>query len=274
MFYVSLKALKKPNWIYLLIKNITPMGRRHSIAGKKAAGDAAKSQTYAKIGKLIEIAARNGGDDPTMNPALEMILQKARYNSLPKDVIDHAIKKWAGKLEWQELAQVMYEWYGPAGSAMYIKCITANTNRSAANIRSLLSKMGGNIAEPWAVSWQFSEKGVIIIDGKLLVGIKKWNEVKEVLPYDADKLSEELLELSIDDFQEQEWMCRVITTRENFIQVRKDIEKLWYNIADADIQYLPQNEITLSDEQYASFEKILEALQNDEDVDSIYHNVG
>lgn len=250
------------------------MGRRHSIAGKKAAGDAAKSKTYAKIWKLIEIAARNGWDDPTMNPALDMILQKARYNSLPKDVIDHAIKKGAGKLEWQELVQVMYEWYGPAWSAMYIKCITANTNRSAANVRSLLAKMWGTIAEPGAVSWQFDEKWVILIDGKLIVEMKKWNEVKEVVPYDAEKLSEQLLELAIDDFEEQEWMCRVITSRENFVQVRKDIEQLWYNITDADMQFLPQNEITLSDENYASFEKIIEALQDDEDVDSVYHNVG
>lgn len=249
------------------------MGRRHSIAGKKAAGDAAKSQTYAKIGKLIEIAARNGGADPTMNPSLEMVLQKARYNSLPKDVIDHAIKKWAWKLEWQELSEVMYEWYGPAGSALFIKCITANTNRSASTVRSTLAKLWWSIAEMGSVSWQFSEKGVIIIDGKLLVQIKKWNEVKEVVPYEKTALEEDLLGLDIDDFEEQENICRVVTSRENFIHVRKKVEELWYNISDADIQFLPQNTISLNDQNFATFERILEGLEADEDVNAVYHNV-
>ena len=249
------------------------MGRRHSIAGKKAAGDAAKSQTYAKIGKLIEIAARNGWADPTMNPSLEMVLQKARYNSLPKEVIDHAIKKWAWKLEWQELSEVMYEWYGPAGSALFIKCITANTNRSASSVRSTLAKLWWLIAEMGAVSWQFSEKGVIIIDGKLLVEIKKWNEVKEVVPYEKAALEDDLLGLDIDDFEEEENICRVVTSRENFIHVRKEIEALWYNISDADIQFLPQNTISLNDQNFATFERILEGLEADEDVNAIYHNV-
>lgn len=208
-----------------------------------------------------------------MNPALEMVLQKARYHSLPKDVVEHAIKKGAGKLEWQELVQVMYEWYGPAGSAMYIKCITANTNRSAANIRSILAKLGGTIAEPGAVSWQFDEKWVIMIDGTLLVEIKKGNEVKEVVPYELETLENDLLNLDIEDFQEDDWMCRVVTTREHFVHVRKQIEELGYSITDADMQYLPQNTISLSDENHASFETILEWLEADEDVDSVYHNV-
>lgn len=208
-----------------------------------------------------------------MNPALEMVLQKARYHSLPKDVVEHAIKKGAGKLEWQELVQVMYEWYGPAGSAMYIKCITANTNRSAANIRSILAKLGGTIAEPGAVSWQFDEKWVIMIDGTLLVEMKKGNEVKEVVPYELETLENDLLNLDIEDFQEDDWMCRVVTTREHFVHVRKQIEELGYSITDADMQYLPQNTISLSDENHASFETILEWLEADEDVDSVYHNV-
>ena len=93
-----------------------------------------------------------------MNPALELVLQKARYHGLPKEVIDKALKKGAGKLEGQELQEVHYEAYGPAGSALYIKAITSNTNRSASNIRAIVVRMGGSMAEPGAVSWQFDQK--------------------------------------------------------------------------------------------------------------------
>ena len=124
-----------------------------------------------------------------------------------------------------------------------------------------------------SVSWQFSEKGVIIIDGKLLVQIKKWNEVKEIVPYEKTALEEDLLGLDIDDFEEQENICRVVTSRENFIHVRKKVEELWYNISDADIQFLPQNTISLNDQNFATFERILEGLEADEDVNAVYHNV-
>ncbi len=250
------------------------MGRWHSIAGKKAAGDAAKSRIYSRIGKLIEMAARKGGDDPSMNPQLDLVLQKARYHSLPRDVIDKALKKWAGKLEGEELQEIMYEAYGPAGSALYIKAITSNTNRSAASIRAIITRMNGTMAEPGAVSWQFDQKGVIVIDGKVKKEIVKGNEVKSVIPYALDLLEEDLLNLDIEDFQESEGKCRIITSFEAFINVKKELEKKEYSIADADLQYLPQNELTLSDEDMQKFEEFYDALEEDEDVDSIYHNVG
>ncbi len=249
------------------------MGRWHSIAGKKAAGDAAKSKIYSRIGKLIEIAARKWGDDPHMNPALDLMLQKARYHSLPREVIDKALKKWAGKIEGQELQEVMYEGYGPAGSALYIKAITSNTNRSAGSVRSLMGKMGGTMAEPGSVSWQFSQKWVLIINGKIKKEVVKWNDVTTVIPYDKNALEEDLMNLDIEDFQEEAGSCRVITSFEAFTTVKKALDDLGYSLADADMQYLPQNEITLSDEDMKSFEDLYNALEEDEDVDSIYHNV-
>ena len=249
------------------------MWRRHSIANKKAAGDAEKSKNYAKVGKLLEIAARQWWKDPGMNPQLDLMLQKARQYNLPREVVEKAIKKWAWELDGDNIQEVMYEWYGPSWSAMYIKCIASNTNRSSATVRSLLAKMWWSIAEPWAVSWQFSLKWVIIINGKQHNHIVKWNEVKDVIPYELPVLEENLLSLDIEDFEEENWMCRVITSREAFIWVRKELAILWYNITDADLQYLPQNEITLSDSDYEIFEKIVETLEEDEDVDSVYHNV-
>ncbi len=161
-----------------------------------------------------------------MNPALDLILQKARYHSLPKEVIDKALKKGAGKVEGQELQEVMYEGYGPAGSALYIKCIASNTNRTASNVRAILGKMGGTWAEPGAVAWQFSQKGVIIINGKLKTETVKGNEIKTIIPYDKDQLEEDLMNLDIEDFQEEAGQCRVITSYEAFVNTKKGIEEL------------------------------------------------
>lgn len=208
-----------------------------------------------------------------MNPALDLMLQKARYYSLPKDVIDKALKKWAGKTEWQELQEVTYEAYGPAGSALYIKCITSNTNRAASNVRAIIGKMWGTWAEPGAVAWQFGQKWVILINGKLKTETVKGNEVKTVIPYDKNTLEEDLLNLDIEDFQEEAGQCRVVTSFEAFTNVKKALDDASYSITDADIQYLPQNEITLSDEDMKAFEDMYNALEEDEDVDSIYHNV-
>lgn len=122
------------------------MGRRHSIAARKASGDAAKSRMYSIIGKKIQIAAKNGAD-PKMNPALEMVLDKARYYGLPRDVIDRAVLKGSGQLEGEEMKEVMYEGYGPSGSAFLIKTITSNTNRTSSAVRTILTKMGGAMAE-------------------------------------------------------------------------------------------------------------------------------
>jgi YebC/PmpR family DNA-binding regulatory protein len=249
------------------------MWRRHSIANKKAAWDAEKSKNYAKIGKLLEIAARQWWKDPGMNPQLDLMLQKARQYNLPKEVVDKAIKKWAWELDGENIQEVLYEWYGPSWSAMYIKCIASNTNRTTSTVRAILAKMWWSIAEPWAVSWQFSLKGVIIINGKQHNHIVKWNEVRDIVPYAVIELEEDLLSLDIEDFQEEDGMCRVITSREAFIWVRKELDKMLYSITDADLQYLPQNEITLSETDYTAFENIVNALEDDEDVDSVYHNV-
>lgn len=249
------------------------MWRRHSIANKKAAGDAQKSKNYAKVGKLIEIATRQWGKDATMNPQLDLMLQKARQYNLPREVVEKAIKKWAWELDGDRLQEVMYEWYGPSGSALYIKCITSNTNRSAANVRSILAKMGWNIAEPWAVSWQFSLLWVIIIGGKRDVKIIKGNEVVDIVPYDVAQLEEDVLSLDIEDFEQEDGMCRILTSREAFIAVRKNIDTMRYSITEADLQYVPQNTITLLGNDLHTFDGIIAALEEDEDVDSVYHNV-
>lgn len=248
------------------------MGRRHSIAAKKASGDAAKSRIYSIVGKKIQIAAKNGAD-PKMNPALEMILEKARYHGLPKDVIERAILKWSGQLEGEEMKEMMYEGYGPNGAALLIKTITSNTNRTSQTVRTALQKAGGSMAEIGAVAWQFKEQGLIILDGKTEHYEDKWRQMERVLPFDAEELEMELLELAIEDMIIEDQHAEVYTSKTDFITVRQQIADLGYHITEADIHFFADNQVVLSGEDLEIFEKILELVNEDEDVEHVYHNV-
>lgn len=128
----------------------------HNIKHRKAAQDAKKSKVYARIAKQIEIAAKLWAD-PSMNPTLATVLGTAKSSWLPKDVIEKAVNKWSWQGGWDELQEIYYEWYGPEWIAMYIKCITSNTNRSAASVRATLTKYNGNMWEVWSVAWQFEK---------------------------------------------------------------------------------------------------------------------
>lgn len=248
------------------------MGRRHSIAARKASWDAAKSRTYSIIGKKIQMAAKLWAD-PRMNPALEMILDKARYYGLPRDVIDRAILKWSGQLEGEHLEEILYEWYGPAGTALLIKTVTSNTNRTAASIKAILGKHGGSLGLPNSVARQFKETGIIILDGITHSEQKGGKIVDSVLPRNQNKLEEDLLNLPIEDFSEEEWKIIVQTSMIDFITVKKAIAELGYHITEADLQYIADNTITLANEDMEKFSTLLESIQEDEDVDNVWHNV-
>lgn len=246
--------------------------KRHNIKHKKAAEDAKKSKVYSKIAKLIEIAARSGAD-PMMNPALDTVLQKAKYNSVPKDVIEKAIKKGSGEKWWANYVTIFYEWYGPGWVALYIKTMTDNSNRTSTNIRSMLNKFGASMAEVGSVSRQFVEKWEIIIDGVVKTEIIKWNEVKTVLPFDNDQLENQVLELDIEDYAIEDGVCRVITSKNNFIQVRNALESLWYNFANADLIWTSTNQADVSDEDLEKIDRIVELIEDDDDVEQVYLNI-
>lgn len=248
------------------------MGRWHSIAAKKASWDAAKSRIYSIIGKKIQIAAKNGAD-PKMNPSLEMVLEKARYHGLPKDVIERAILKGSGQLEGEEMKEVVYEGYGPNGSALLIKTITSNTNRTSQTVRTALQKAGGSMAEIGAVAWQFKEQGVIVIDGILEIVEDKGRQLEKITPFNPEELELQLMELAIEDLSIEDGVAEVTTSKSDFITVRSQISELWYHIAEADIHYIADNQVSLSGEDLEVFEKIVDAINEDEDVDHLYHNV-
>lgn len=211
--------------------------------------------------------------DPKMNPALEMMLDKARYYGLPRDVIDRAILKWSGQLEGEHLEEIMYEWYGPAGTALLIKTVTSNTNRTAANIKAILGKHGWSLGLPNSVARQFKETGIIVLDG-ITHSEQKWGKtVESVLPRDQSKLEEDLLNLPIEDFSEEEGKIVVQTSMVDFITVKKAIAELGYHITEADLQYIADNMVSLSWDDMEKFTILLDAVQEDEDVDMVWHNV-
>ena len=248
------------------------MGRRHSIAARKASGDAAKSRIYSIIGKKIQIAAKNGAD-PKMNPSLEMVLEKARYHGLPRDVIDRAILKGSGQLEGEEMKEITYEGYGPNGSAFLIKTITSNTNRTSSNIRTILTKSGGAMAEIGAVAWQFQEKGLIVIDGISIKYEDKGREMEKVEPFDTENLELELMELAISDLSVEDGVAEVYTEKADFIWVRKSISELGYHVSEADLHFFADTTVSLNGEDLEIFSKISDSLEEDDDVDHVYHNV-
>src|ERR671926_616645 len=135
-----------------------------TIKHKKGAADKARGKLFAKLIRQVEVAAREGGGDPEMNPTLRTMWQKARDASVPMDTIDRAIKRGTGELEGVRYEAISYEGYAPSGVAVYVECLTDNRNRTGAEVRNIFTKSGGSMAEPGAVAWQFNRKGVVIVD--------------------------------------------------------------------------------------------------------------
>ncbi len=249
------------------------MGRRHSIAARKASWDAQKSQNYAKIGKIIQIAAKKGAD-PKMNPALELALSKAKQYNLPRDVMDKAILKWSGQLEGENLEEIFYEGYGPEGVALLIKALTSNTNRSAASIKQIMYKNGWTMWAIGSVAWQFKEQGVFVIDGISETVQDKGKTIEKVLPLNKEELEERAMELPISDIEIEENSAIIYSDKKDFSAVQEWLAQHHYHMAEADIQFIPENTVKLNEENTEKLYKLLDALEEDEDVDHVRHNLG
>jgi len=248
------------------------MGRRHSIAARKASGDAKKSQVYAKVGKIIQIAARKWAD-AKMNPALELALSKAKQYNLPREVVEKAILKWSGQLEWENLEEIFYEWYGPEGVALLIKALTPNTNRSAASVKQIMYKYGWVLGAIGSVAWQFKEQGVIVIDGISETIQDKGKTIEKVLPLNTSELEERAMELPIADFEIDGTSVIIYVDKKDFTIVQHALEKFNYHMVESDIQFIPENMVKLDEENTNKLYTLLDALDDDEDIDHVWHNL-
>lgn len=207
-----------------------------------------------------------------MNPSLELALQKARYAGVPRDIVDRAILKGSGQLEGENLEEIFYEGYGPGGVAVLIKTLTSNTNRTASSIKSTMGKFWWSLGLPNSVARQFKETGIIVTDGTAEKIMDKWREVEKVTPLWPD-FENVVMELPIKDFEVEENTAVIYTDKLNFIDVQKKLEELHYHIIEADIQFEPDNMVTLSWDEKDKFLRLVDVLENDEDVDKVRHNL-
>ncbi len=248
------------------------MGRRHSIVNKKMWTAASKWKLYAKMSRIIEIHAKNGGN-PDLNPNLAQAMQKARQNGVPRDVIEKAVKKWSGQLSSVAYNEIYYEWYGPGWCAIYIKTFTDNSNRTSTNVRVTLQKYGGSIGEPGSVARQFEQKGIITIAGKVRIENIKWNDTEFIDPYDSNQLEMDLIELWAEDVEFEDGVCIATTSRNDYFAVDTGLTDLGYKITQSDIECICENMMSLSESDQSQLDTLLEHIEEDDDVEKVWTNV-
>ena len=231
-----------------------------NIKHKKEKNDAAKGKIFTVIGREIAVAVKEGGPDPANNYKLAQVIAKAKANNMPNDTIDRGIKKAAGDGDAVNYEFCTYEGYGPSGTAIIVKCLTDNKNRTAANVRNAFTKGHGSIGTQGCVSYMFDEKGQIII-------------AKEDCEMEADDLMMLALDAGAEDFSEEEDSFEVLTAPDDFETVRAALEKENIVMAEASVTMLPQNYVELTaDEDLTNINRILDLLDMDDDVQEVYHN--
>lgn len=228
-----------------------------TIKRKKAAVDAKRGKLFTKLIKEITISAREGGSDIGSNPRLRLAVDNAKSANMPQDNIDRAIKKAAGELEGVSYVELNYEGYGPAGVAILVESVTDNKNRTVADIRHLFNKYGGSLGETGSVAWMFDRKGQITLP----------NQGKT-----EEEIFELILEEGAEDLQTEEDFYQVITSLESFESVRKTLIEKNVQIENAALEWIAKNNILLKGEDAEKVIKLIEALEDCDDVQNVYSN--
>ncbi|OQB05884.1 MAG: putative transcriptional regulatory protein YebC [bacterium ADurb.Bin212] len=227
---------------------------------KKALVDAKRGKIFTKMAKLITIAARDGGGDPSSNPSLRTAIDNAKSVSLPKENIERAIQRGAGGGDSAKIEEIIYEAYGPGGMALIIECLTDNKNRTVAEVKAILNKLGGSFATAGSVSYLFSKKGEIFIDGG--------KNSKS-----ADELEEAIINSGADDFEQDESNYIVYTSQQNLHMVKKALEDTGIVVESAELTYIANTYNELDPNKKESAEKLLDTLDDLDDVNKVYTNI-
>ena len=231
-----------------------------NIKHKKEKNDAKKGKIFTMLGREIQVAVKAGGPDPAVNGKLRDVIAKCKANNMPNDTIDRSIKKAAGGGEDVEYENVTYEGYGPNGVAVIVEVLTDNRNRAAANVRNAFTKGGGNMGNSGCVSFMFDEKGLIVID-------------KEEIDMDEEELMMAALDAGAEDFAAEEDSYEITTAPDDFSAVRETLEAAGIPMASAEVTMIPQTYTDLTDEEdIKKMNKLLEMLDDDDDVQNTYHN--
>ncbi|MGN1324441.1 MAG: YebC/PmpR family DNA-binding transcriptional regulator [Bacilli bacterium] len=229
-----------------------------TIKHKKGAADQERGAIFQKLTKELYMAAKNGDTDPNNNSALRLVIEKCKAENMPKSNIESALNKAKNKNSKEDYEAIRYEGYAPSGIALMIDCLTDNKNRTASFVRSTLSKRGGNLGTDGSVSYLFERKGIIVLD-------KEYNE---------DKLLEDILECDILDFINEEEGYTIYTEPSKLIETKEYLESKNYNkFIMSEVTFVPTNYITLDDEQATKVLNLIEALEELEDVQNVYHNL-
>ncbi len=231
----------------------------HNIQARKGKSDAQRGKIFTKIGREIAVVVKNGGADPVSNPKLRDVIAKAKQNNMPNDSIERSIKKAAGELSGVNYESCTYEGYGQGGSAVIVECLTDNKNRTAGDVRHSFDKFGGSLGSNGCVSYLFQRKGIV--------------EVEKNEKIDADTLMLTALDLDAVDVVEYDDIFEVITQANEHSKVSEGLEKEGYTILNAETRLLPDSYVDLDDDKLTKFNRMIEALEDLDDVQEVYHNV-
>jgi len=231
----------------------------NNIKRKKEKTDGAKARIFTKIGREIAVAVREGGSgDPNVNSKLKDCIAKAKANNVPNDNIDRIIKKAVGDGDKNNYENIFYEGYGPSGVAVIVETLTDNRNRTAGDLRHYFDKCGGNLGQSGCVSFLFERKGVIVIEQEGL---------------DEDKIMEDCMEAGAEDFTIEEDVVEITTDPSELHDVREALEAKGYAFESAEVEYLPTTMTSITDEELsAKMERLLEMLDDNDDVQNVWHN--
>jgi len=227
------------------------------IKRKKAVTDARRGQLWTKLLKEVTVAARLGGGDPDGNPRLRTAVQEARSSNVPNDNIDRAIKRGTGELEGVSYEEVTYEGYGPGGVAILVEVLTDNRNRSVAEIRHLFSKSGGNLGENGCVAWMFDKKGLFAVDKTQM---------------SEEEFMELALEIEAEDISIEEETYEIYSQPELFGALQEELEQRQVSLVARELAMLPQNQIKVEADKAPQVLRLMEALEDQEDVQHVWAN--
>jgi YebC/PmpR family DNA-binding regulatory protein len=228
-------------------------------AGRKGKADQAKNNRFVKLGREIYVQARRGGTNPEANYGLKSAIASARAIQMPAENIERAIKKAAGGTDSVEYEDILYEGYGPGGVAIMVKCLTDNRNRTAADVRSIFNKRGGNMGESGCVAYMFDQKGLLVIS-------------REDTDLDEDSFMMEALEVGAEDVVIGEDSFEILTAPEDFDSVKSKLEAAGYSFETAGVRWLPQNTVAADGDNADKLMKMMDAFEDNDDVQDVYHN--
>lgn len=231
----------------------------HNIQAKKGKADAARGKVFTKLGRELLIAVKQGGPDPAGNSKLKDVIAKCKANNMPNDTINNAIKKASGAGNSENYEEIIYEGYGTNGVAVIVEASTDNRNRTAADVRHVFDKAGGNLGTTGCVSYMFNKKGIIVID-------------KESTEMSEDELMLLAIDSGAEDFSSDEECYEITTAPEDFSAVREALESQGIEFIEAEVQMVPTTYVKLDEKDSEKMERLIDNLDDLDDVMNVYHN--